>query len=92
MTRSAADMIKIADRDFDIIATLSQGEKGLLMNSDEAHLDNYLLVIQMSPGEDILFGEARRCLPLTLGRPWCWSLGRLCGGAENAAPEDLPEW
>lgn len=34
-------MIKIADRDFDIIVTLSQ-RKGLLMNSDEAHLDNYL--------------------------------------------------
>ena len=40
-------MIKIADRDFDIIVTLSRGERGLLMNSDEAHLDNYLHVIQM---------------------------------------------
>lgn len=27
-TRSAADMIKIADRDFDIIVTLSHRERG----------------------------------------------------------------
>lgn len=66
------------------------------MNSDEAHLDNCLLVIQMRLGRDVLFAKACRCLlgssdllP-TLGQPWCEVYHDFVE-TENAAPQDLPE-